>query len=200
MFGKLCNQVPYDCIAVPGHVYPLCFRCLGVYTGAFLVAIAAFTLLRRRGLPPASLFWTNMAAVAAMIVTGAHVIVVPGPWKFVVGALFGASLVMLGAPLFQVWYLGWTPRPWSRTDVAIGFALLAAAAALPLAVRAAGAAGFGPFVVAAGTGVIVLGELANLLLVGRLLRMAGRWRLWAAVALAQVLFVPEALLVIGVRR
>ncbi|MCU0917036.1 MAG: DUF2085 domain-containing protein [Planctomycetes bacterium] len=103
LFSFLCAQDAARSFVIAGRTLPLCQRCTGVYVG--LAASAAFLWLsglHRRGLPPRSIFYANVAGLALMPVFGFHVLD-PGPlWRFWSGLIFGNAVAFLAVPAVSV--------------------------------------------------------------------------------------------------
>jgi uncharacterized membrane protein len=99
IFSWLCSQDPSRSFAVAGHVLPLCHRCTGVYlgigvTGLFLLVSGCY----RRGFPPRSILYANIAGLLTMPVFGFHLLD-PGPlWRLWSGLVFGGGIAFLAVP------------------------------------------------------------------------------------------------------
>jgi uncharacterized membrane protein len=98
-FSFLCAQDAARSFVIAGHTLPLCQRCTGVYVG--LAVSSAFLWLggfHRRGLPPRSILYANIAALALMPVFGFHLLD-PGPlWRLWTGLVFGNAVAFLAVP------------------------------------------------------------------------------------------------------
>jgi len=103
LFSFLCAQDAARSFVIAGQTLPLCQRCTGVYVG--VAASAAFLWLsgwHRRGLPPRSIVYANVAGLALMPVFGFHVLD-PGPlWRFWSGLVFGNAVAFLAVPAVSV--------------------------------------------------------------------------------------------------
>jgi len=103
VFSFLCNQDVSRSFEIEGMLLPLCQRCTGVYLG---MGISFIWLLAnryyRKGLPPRSVIYVNIASLAIMPVFGFHLLD-PGPgWRLWSGLIFGnavAFLILQGSSL-----------------------------------------------------------------------------------------------------
>src|SRR4030042_1569635 len=98
-FSFLCSQDPLRSFAIEGRLLPFCQRCTGLYIG---LGITSFFLLPSRlykkGLPPTSVIYVNIASLLIMPVFGFHLLD-PGPaWRFWSGLLYGNAVASLLMP------------------------------------------------------------------------------------------------------
>jgi uncharacterized membrane protein len=103
IFSLLCSQDPLRSFAIDGHLLPFCQRCTGVYLG---LGISFFYLLLSRhykkGLPPASVIYINIASLLIMPLFGFHLLD-PGPaWRFWSGLIYGNAIASLLLPATSI--------------------------------------------------------------------------------------------------
>ena len=132
-FSHFCGQSPHRCFWLGGEVLPVCQRCLGVYCGLLLGALAVPGGGRRESVIPGRLGRAVIGgAIAAMVVMGLHLID-PGPMaRFLGGCAFGAALSWLGLPVAKAWVAGYPTRPATHRETA-AFALIVCAGSAVLA-------------------------------------------------------------------
>lgn len=103
VFSFLCSQDASRSFRIEGLLLPLCQRCTGVYVG---MGISFIWLLANRyykkGLPPRSVIYVNIASLVIMPVFGFHVLD-PGPgWRLWSGLIFGNAVAFLMLPASSV--------------------------------------------------------------------------------------------------
>jgi uncharacterized membrane protein len=88
---------------IADHVLPFCQRCTGVYLGIGLSLLYLFlTRAYRKGLPPLSILYVNIAGLVIMPVFGFHILD-PGPaWRLWSGLVFGNAVAFLLLPAASV--------------------------------------------------------------------------------------------------
>jgi uncharacterized membrane protein len=105
IFSFLCNQDASRSFVITGHLLPVCQRCTGVYMGMGISFI--YLLLSRhyrKGLPPRSIAYVNVACLLAMPIFGFHLLD-PGPaWRLWSGLIYGNALVSLLLPATSIIY------------------------------------------------------------------------------------------------
>ena len=103
IYSFLCNQDASRSFDITGHLLPVCQRCTGVYMGMGISFI--YLLLSRhyrRGLPPRSIAYVNIACLLAMPIFGFHLFD-PGPaWRLWSGLIYGNALVSLLLPATSI--------------------------------------------------------------------------------------------------
>jgi uncharacterized membrane protein len=103
IFSFLCNQDASRSFVITDHLLPVCQRCTGVYMGMGISFI--YLLLSRhyrKGLPPRSIAYVNIACLLAMPIFGFHLFD-PGPaWRLWSGLIFGNALVSLLLPATSI--------------------------------------------------------------------------------------------------
>ena len=99
IFSFLCNQDVSRSFIIDGHVLPLCQRCTGVYMG---MSISFLYLLvsryYRKGLPPRSVIYTNIASLLIMPIFGFHLLDPGAAWRLWSGLIFGNAIAFLLLP------------------------------------------------------------------------------------------------------
>jgi len=103
IFSFLCSQDPSRSFAIGGHLLPFCQRCTGVYLGLGITFI--YLLVSRhykKGLPPRSVIYVNIASLLIMPVFGFHFLD-PGPaWRLWSGLIFGNAIAYLLLPAASI--------------------------------------------------------------------------------------------------
>ena len=103
IFSFLCSQDPSRSFAIAGHLLPFCQRCTGLYLGLGITFI--YLLLSRhykKGLPPTSVIYVNIASLLVMPVFGFHLLD-PGPaWRLWSGLIYGNAIVSLLLPATSI--------------------------------------------------------------------------------------------------
>ncbi len=99
LFSFLCHQNAARSFEIERLLLPLCQRCTGVYVG---IAISFIWLLANRyykkGLPPRSVIYVNIASLVIMAIFGFHLLD-PGPgWRLWSGLIFGNAVAFLILP------------------------------------------------------------------------------------------------------
>ncbi len=99
IFSFLCSQDVSRSFGIEGLLLPLCQRCTGVYVG---MGISFVWLLANRyykkGLPPRSVIYVNIASLAIMPIFGFHLLD-PGPgWRLWSSLIFGNAVTFLILP------------------------------------------------------------------------------------------------------
>jgi len=103
IFSFLCSQDPSRSFVIAGHLLPFCQRCTGLYLGLGITFI--YLLLSRhykKGLPPTSVIYVNIASLLIMPVFGFHLLD-PGPaWRLWSGLIYGNAIVSLLLPAASI--------------------------------------------------------------------------------------------------
>ncbi len=103
IFSFLCSQDASRSFVIADRLLPFCQRCTGVYlaTGfSFLFLLVG--RFHRRGLPPLSILYVNIAGMVIMPVFGLHILD-PGPaWRLWSGLLFGNAVACLLLPAASI--------------------------------------------------------------------------------------------------
>ena len=103
IFSFLCSQDPSRSFEVAGHLLPFCQRCTGLYLGlgiSFIYLLA--TRHYRKGLPPRSILYVNIASLLMMPIFGFHLLD-PGPaWRFWSGLIYGNAIAFLLLPAASI--------------------------------------------------------------------------------------------------
>lgn len=108
IFSFLCNQDASRSFEIGGQLLPFCQRCTGVYVGMGISFV--YLLLSghyKKGLPPSSILYANIASLLIMPVFGFHFLD-PGPaWRFWSGLIFGNAIAFLILPAASIiWHEG----------------------------------------------------------------------------------------------
>src|SRR4030042_1883350 len=98
-FSFLCSQDPLRSFAIEGRLLPFCQRCTGLYIGLGITALFLLaSRLYKKGLPPTSVIYVNIASLLIMPIFGFHLLD-PGPaWRFWSGLLYGNAVAFLLLP------------------------------------------------------------------------------------------------------
>jgi|GEM_PF-1649191 len=103
IFSFLCSQDPSRSFAIGGHLLPFCQRCTGLYLGLGITFI--YLLVSRhykKGLPPRSVIYVNIASLLVMPVFGFHLLD-PGPaWRLWSGLIYGNAIASLLLPATSI--------------------------------------------------------------------------------------------------
>lgn len=103
IFSFLCNQDASRSFNIAGHLLPVCQRCTGVYMGMGISFI--YLLLSRhyrKGLPPRSIAYVNIACLLAMPIFGFHLLDPSPAWRLWSGLIYGNALVSLLLPATSI--------------------------------------------------------------------------------------------------
>lgn len=103
IFSFLCNQDASRSFDITGHLLPVCQRCTGVYMGMGISFI--YLLLGRhyrRGLPPRSIAYVNIACLLAMPIFGFHLLDPSPAWRLWSGLIYGNALASLLLPATSI--------------------------------------------------------------------------------------------------
>ena len=99
IFSFLCGQDASRSFAIAGQLLGFCQRCTGVYVGmgiSFLYLLLSRQY--RKGLPPLSILYVNIASLLIMPVFGFHIFDPGAAWRFWSGLIFGNAVVFLLLP------------------------------------------------------------------------------------------------------
>ena len=105
IFSFVCNQDALRSFVITGHLLPVCQRCTGVYMGMGISFI--YLLLSRhyrRGLPPRSIAYVNIACLLAMPIFGFHLLDPNPAWRLWSGLIYGNAMVFLLLPATSIIY------------------------------------------------------------------------------------------------
>ena len=103
IFSFLCNQDASRSFDITGHLLPVCQRCTGIYMGMGISFI--YLLLGRhyrRGLPPRSIAYVNIACLLAMPIFGFHLLDPSPAWRLWSGLIYGNALASLLLPATSI--------------------------------------------------------------------------------------------------
>lgn len=103
IYSFLCNQDASRSFDITGHLLPVCQRCTGVYMGMGISFI--YLLLSRhyrRGLPPRSIAYVNIACLLAMPIFGFHLLDPSPAWRLWSGLIYGNALLSLLLPAMSI--------------------------------------------------------------------------------------------------
>jgi len=105
IFSFLCSQDVSRSFDISGHFLPVCQRCTGLYLGMGISLV--YLLVSRhykKGLPPRTIAYLNIACLLAMPVFGFHLLD-PGPgWRLWSGIVYGNALIFLLLPAASIIY------------------------------------------------------------------------------------------------
>ncbi|MHC4546207.1 MAG: DUF2085 domain-containing protein [Planctomycetota bacterium] len=103
VFSYLCSQDPSRSFEIGGWVLPFCQRCTGLYVGLGISFIYLFLSGHyKKGLPPRSIVYVNVASLLMMPVFGFHFLD-PGPaWRFWGGLIYGNAVASLLLPAASI--------------------------------------------------------------------------------------------------
>lgn len=103
IFSFLCSQDASRSFVVADHLLPVCQRCTGLYMGMGISLI--YLLVNRhykKGLPPRSIIYVNVACLLAMPIFGFHLLD-PGPaWRLWSGLIYGNAIIFLLLPAASI--------------------------------------------------------------------------------------------------
>ncbi len=103
VFSFLCSQDASRSFAIGGHLLPFCQRCTGVYLGlgiSFVYLLASRHY--KKGLPPRSIIYVNIASLLIMPVFGFHFLDPGSAWRFWSGLIFGNAIASLLLPAASI--------------------------------------------------------------------------------------------------
>jgi uncharacterized membrane protein len=103
LFSFLCSQDPLRSFVIDGHILPFCQRCTGLYMGLGITCLFLLaSRLYKKGLPPLSVIYVNIASLLIMPIFGFHFLD-PGPaWRFWSGLLYGNAVASLLLPAASI--------------------------------------------------------------------------------------------------
>lgn len=134
IFSFLCAQDPSRSFAIAGRLLPFCQRCTGVYLGLGISFV--YLLVSRhykKGLPPRSVIYVNIASLLMMPVFGFHFLDPGSAWRFWSGLIFGNAIASLILPAASILCnQGKTFGQYTKASVLSFFVLFAFLNALPL--------------------------------------------------------------------
>ena len=134
VFSFLCSQDPSRSFAIAGRLLPFCQRCTGVYLGlgiSFVYLLASRHY--KKGLPPRSVIYVNIASLLIMPVFGFHFLDPGSAWRFWSGLIFGNAIASLLLPAASiVCSEGKVFGQYTKASVLSFFVLFAFLNALPL--------------------------------------------------------------------
>ena len=140
IFSFVCGQG--RCFAVDGATLPLCQRCLGLYTGAFLTVIwLVASGIWRRGLPGWGVFLVNTATLLAAMLGGLRALDYGPVWRLTCGLWSGhVAVFWLISGAVHLWSLSrlkiQAQLPWRKRDKLQGLVFPAALAGFAAVVPA----------------------------------------------------------------
>ena len=103
VFSFLCSQDASRSFEIAGRLLPFCQRCTGVYLGLGITFI--YLLVSRhykKGLPPRSIIYVNIASLLIMPVFGFHFLDPGSAWRFWSGLIFGNAIASLLLPAASI--------------------------------------------------------------------------------------------------
>ncbi len=103
VFSYLCSQDPSRSFEIGGQLLPFCQRCAGLYAGLGISFIYLFLSGHyKKGLPPRSIVYVNVASLLMMPVFGFHFLD-PGPaWRLWSGLIYGNAVASLLLPAASI--------------------------------------------------------------------------------------------------
>jgi uncharacterized membrane protein len=134
IFSFLCSQDPTRSFEIAGRLLPLCQRCTGVHLGlgiSFIYLLA--TRHYKKGLPPKSILYVNIASLLIMPIFGFHLLD-PGPaWRLWSGLIYGNAIAYLLLPATSIiCKKGKVQGTYTRASISAFFILFAFLNSIPL--------------------------------------------------------------------
>lgn len=103
LFSFLCSQDPLRSFAIDSHLLPFCQRCTGLYVGLGISFIYLFLIGHyKKGLPPRSIVYVNVASLLIMPVFGFHFLDPGSAWRFWSGLIYGNAVASLLLPATSI--------------------------------------------------------------------------------------------------
>lgn len=134
IFSFLCSQDPSRSFEIAGRLLPFCQRCTGLYLGLGITFV--YLLLTRhykKGLPPASIVYVNIASLLVMPIFGFHLLDPGPPWRLWSGLIYGNAVASLLLPATYIVYReGSILGQYTKRSTFAFFVLFAFLNALPL--------------------------------------------------------------------
>ena len=107
---SVCHQISIRSIDIGGIIMPVCARCCGFYSGAFIAAVILFIIFRKKEseLPPKYILVILGIFFLSFVVDGiasnSGIYNTNNNLRFITGTLFGSSIITILYPVFTFQY------------------------------------------------------------------------------------------------